>query len=568
PPGGDSPPSYTPLPPDDYAETACPSLSTNASVTRGLAYSASISQGRHSLSLSGNTYSSINTSLPLAGSQYETAYTNAISSTSYQIADSFKSNDKLTLSPRLSIVNPTTLGTSLLGGFGATWRPQSQDTFGISANAGSSQPNIDLNRSYSDPVGARFDCRAGTAIVSGPGDTNGGSQSAVSFDANWTHQLRSGGQFTLDTFSQVQSGQLINATIAEPVNGTYYPTGYLQTLYNVYQSPTVCGSAAVIPTVYVTEPVGGTRRIYQGINASGRFGIGRYFVALPTYTLNVAKLTAASPRLDDGPSTTIVGAQLPNRPVHRAGITFDGYLPRSGIELLASAQYTGANNQQNLGPYATFAAGISHGFGPGVATLFENNIFDTYGGYFATDANDQPLPLSAGAGQYRTASSPLAPRTLSFSYTVGIGGPKPGPAIASVSSRAVAQATPAPEPEPSGSPGARRAGGLGRLQAVPPPPGTDPLSLAVSRDSCTADAQKNAGPLFAGIRAYVTAYEAKQKTVDLATTDIVPHRVGVDPTVPYYLEIRPRFGRPAGAGADSGDARPGGFGRRGGAEGG
>ncbi|MBD5635465.1 MAG: TonB-dependent receptor, partial [Candidatus Eremiobacteraeota bacterium] len=47
--GGDSPPTYTPLPPGDYAETACPSLSTNASVTRGIAYSASISQGRHSL---------------------------------------------------------------------------------------------------------------------------------------------------------------------------------------------------------------------------------------------------------------------------------------------------------------------------------------------------------------------------------------------------------------------------------------------------------------------------------------------------------------------------------------
>ena len=393
--------------PTGYFAQLDPSLATDVTTTGGFAYSASISQGRHTLSLSGNTYRSIDTSTPIAGSQFQTAFANAISSTSYQIADSFKSNDRLTLSPRLSVVNTTTLGTSVLGGFGATWRPRVQDTFGASVNLGSSQPSITLNRSFSDPVGARFDCQAGTAVVSGPGDTNGGAQSAVSFDANWTHQfVRSGGQVTLDAFSQVQTGQVITAQIEEPLS--YYnaaslvPGAYLQTLYDVYRAPAVCGVGAATPRIFVQEPVSGTRRIYQGINASGRFGIGRYFVALPTYTLNVAELTAASARLEDGPSTTLVGAQLPNRPVHRAGMTLDGYLPRSGIELLANAQYTGANNQQNLGPYVTFAAGISHGFGPGVVTLFENNVFDTYGGVFATDASVAPLPLSDGS-QFRTA---------------------------------------------------------------------------------------------------------------------------------------------------------------------
>ncbi len=555
--------TYAPLPPQDYVQLPCPSLSTGATITRGIAYSASISQGRHTLTLSGNTYSSLDSSLPIAGSIYETAYTNAISATSYQIADSIKSSDSLTLSPRLSLADTTTLGASLLGGFGATWRPRAQDTFGASINVGSSQPNISVNRSFSDPVGARFDCQARTAVVSGPGDTNGGAQSAVSLDANWTHQfLRSGGQVSLDAYSQVQSGQLINATLAEPVSGTYYPAGYLQTLYSVYNSPTVCGSASPLPAVFVTEPVGGTRRVYQGINATGRFGIGRYFVALPTYTLNVAKLTAASARLLDGPSTTIVGAQLPNRPVHRAGITFDGYLPRSGLELLGSVQYTGANNQQNLGPYAIVAAGLSHGFGPGVVTLFENNVFDTYGGYFATDANVAPLPLSQGGGEYRTAATPLAPRTISVSYTVGVGGPKPGPAIASVSSRAVAQGAPlaAPEPNPSGSPNARR-GGFGRLQPVPPPPGTDPLSLAVSRDSCTTEAQASAAPLFASIRAYVSAYEAKQKPPEVPGIEVVAHTASADPAVPYYLELRPQFGGPAGRTGGAGGPPPGGNGR-------
>jgi hypothetical protein len=567
PPGqdGGGTPVFTPLPPDDYQETDCPSLATTTSLTRGVAYSGSISQGRHTITFSGNTYSSISSSTPLAGSQFETAFTNAISSSSYQISDSFKSNDKLTLSPRLSIVNTTTLGTSLLGGFGASWRPRTQDTFGASINLGSSQPSIDLNRSYSDPVGARFDCQAKTAAVSGPGDENGGSQSAVSLDANWVHQfLRSGGQVSLDAFSQVQSGQIINANIEE--RATYFPAGYLQTLYDVYQSPNVCGADAALPAVFVTEPVGGTRRVYQGINATARFGVGRYFVILPTYTLNVAELTAASARLSDGPSTTIVGEQLPGRPLHRAGMTFDGYLPRSGTELLASAQFTGANNQQNLGPYVTFSAGISHGFGPGVVTFFENNVFDTYGGDFATDAFDRPLPLSFG-GELRTIATPLTPRTINLSYTTNIGGPKPGPAIASVSSRAVAQA-PAPGPVPSGSPAP---GGLGRLQAVPPPAGVDPLSLATTRTECDADAQAAAAPTLGALRAYVTAYEAKQTLPSVANFTIVPHPATAIASIPYYLELRPNLFGPGGttgtggaAGASGASGRRGGFGGEGG----
>ena len=565
-PGGGSPGSSA-----DYFAQLDPSLSNDTTTTRGLAYSASISQGRHTISLSGNTYSALNTSVPIAGSQFETSYTNAISSTSYQMADAFKSNDKLTLSPRLSVVNTTSLGTSLLGGFSAAWRPRVQDTFGASVNVGSSQPNINLNRSFSDPVGARFDCSAGTAVVSGPGDTNGGAQSATSFDANWTHQFsRSGSQISLDAFAQVQTGQVITASIEEPASyfaaASTTPGLYLQTLQNVYRAPTVCGVAAAAPRVFVQEPVAGTRRIYQGVTANGRFGLGRYVVVLPNYTLNVAELTAASPRLQDGPSTTIVGAQLPNRPIHRAGVTFDGYLPRSGIELLANAQYTGANNQQNLGPYATVAAGISHGFGPGIVTLFENNVFNTYGGVFATDANVQPQPLSDGT-QFRTAALPLTPRTLSVSYVVSVGGPKPAPAIASVSSRALAQAAP-PAPEPSGSPGPR-GGSLGRLQPVPPPAGTDPLSLATTRTSCDATTAAAAKPGFDAIRAYVTAYETKSKLPDVPNVQIVAHETHVDPAVPYYLELRPNVPRPAGAaGGAAPSALPGGRGGFGGFGGG
>ncbi len=543
--------------PGGYAEELFPSLSTSDTLTRGFAYSSSISQGRHTLTLGGNTYASLNTSLPIAGSRFEVPYTNAISSTSYTFSDAIKSSDKLTLQPRLSIVNTTTLGTSALAGFGATWQPQTADSFSSSVNVGSSQPNININRSFSDPAAARFDCRARTALVSGPGDTNGGSQSAVSFDAAWTHRFGSGNSFTTDLFSQVQTGQLINALVAEPASYFANEAGYLADLAAAYASPNVCGAGAGTPTAYVQEAVGGTRRLYQGLNLSARIGLGRYVIALPTYALNKAELTAAGPRLQDGPSTTVVGAQLPNRPLHRAGLTLDGHVPRSGIELLGSAQYTGANNQQNLGPYVTVSAGISHVFGPGQVTLFENNVFNTYGGVFATDAFAAPLPLSNGAA-FATAATPLLPRTLNLSYIVNLGGPRPGPALAAVKN--IAQA-PAPVPSSSAAPGGNR------FQAVPPPPGTDPLSLARTRTSCDDAAQAAAKPLFDSLRAYVAAYEAKTKLPDVTAFQLVAHVATLDPTVPYYLEVRPRLPpRPGatGSGAATGSGRgAGGFGASG-----
>jgi hypothetical protein len=512
-----------------------PSSSTTNTVTRGVAYSASIAQGQHTFTLSGNTFASIMNSIPTAGSTFVTPFTNAVASSSYQFSDAIKSNDKITMSPRLSLATTSGgVGTSILGGYGISWRPQANDSFDTSLSFGSSQPGTNINRSFSDPLGARVDCTARDAIVGGPGDTSG-PQSAFSLDAAWTHQFSSGSALTLDAYSQVQSGQLIQALIAEPVASSYYPAGFVAAVYQQYHQPTVCGVGGPNPTVYVSEPVGGTRRLYQGIDISGRIGLGRYLIALPTYSINISQLLAAGPRLSDGPSTTIVGAQLPGRPVHRGGLTLDGLLPRSKTELLANAQYTGPNNFQNLGGYVVVAAGISHDFGPGRLTFFENNMFNTYGGSFSTEQYSRPLPLSDGF-VLPTAAFPLTPRTFSMSYTVNVGGPRPVPAlgpVASSPSRQVAQQNPFRFTTPE-----------------PPPAGADPLGLATSRSACDADAQAAAKPVLDSLRSYVTAYEAKSPTLPtMDFLDVVPHVATVDPAIPWYLELRPKFtfgGAPGG----------------------
>jgi hypothetical protein len=400
-------------------------------------------------------------------------------------------------------------------------------------------------------------------VVSGPGDTGDGQpQSATALDAAWTHQFRSGSTFSFDAYSQVQSGQLIGALIQEPVS--YYIAagpGYLEQLYAAYRSPGVCGITAATPAVYAQESVAGTRRLYQGFDVTGRFALSRFVDVMPSYSVNEAVLTAAGPRLSDGPSTTIVGAQLPNRPMHRGGVTIDALLPRSGLEVLANAQYTGTNNQQNLGPYVNVSLGASHKLGPGELTLFENNVFDTYGGDFATDALSLPQPLSGG-GALLTAATPLLPRSIFLSYATAIGGPAPGPAFSRLTHGAQVAALQA-TPSPNASQAPRRQ----RFTSNPPPPGVDPLSMASARASCDADAQSAAKPVYDALRAYVTAYEAHTTLPTVPNMTIVAHKVTADPTVSYYLELRPDLPRPPGSG-QNGNGPGGGFGRRGGFGGG
>jgi hypothetical protein len=535
---------------DRYVEgILSPSHDVMSMFSRGVAYSASAAQGRHTLTFSGNTYAATNESTPLAGSQFEVPFTNQIASSTEQLQDAFKASDELTYNTRLSLAATSGAGTGLLGGFGTTWRPQKNDAFEGSVSFGSSQPGTNVSKSFSDPATARYDCSGNYAIVSGPGDS-AGPQSAVSTDLAWTHQL-TWGSFTLDAFRQHQSGQLINALVnanSEPAG--FFPDGYIAAVTQNYQGALVCGaSAALSPgNIWVMQSIGGTSRTYQGFDFSARLALGRYVVVMPTYSTNSAVLTAADARLAGSVSTSIVGAQLPGRPVHRGGITLDALHPKSGTELLANAQWTGSNNFQNLGPYVTASFGISHDLGPGRITLFENNAFNTYEGEFTSAQYAQPVRLSNGE-QLALAANPLTPRTISVTYSMIVGGARPSAALVPAALASTGGAASATPPPPV------------RLQPVPPPPGTDPLSLATARDSCPADAQDAARPVLAELRAYVTAYEAKQPLPEIDGFTVTPHvPVAAAAVLSYYLEFRPKAppgaGAPGSAAGNGGDAGP------------
>lgn len=512
------------------AGTPDPSESTSKRHTGGYAFTASVGHNKHTLSMSGNIFSTTNEFMPLTATPFVFPSTIGVNAHQLNVADTIKSTDKLNVNFNASLADTSGVGYSVLGGAGANWKPTSSDTYLIALNLGSAQPPPTTPRTFSDPATARFNCNAGTAIVSGPGDTGSQQQSSISYNFDWTHLWRTG-QVTVNAYRQTQIGQTINALIneaGEPVG--YFPLGYLAALGTAWAQPTICGNVPFNPLgVYVTQPIMGTARVYQGIDVSGRIALGRNVVVLPTYALNSAVLVAADSRLTSAPSTSTIGAQLPGRPLHRAGITFDANLPRSEFELLANAQYTGGNNNRNLVPYTAVNWGISHPLGPGRLTLFETNAFNAVAGDFSTLEYAEPVPVNGG-GIIFFAANPLLPRTISLNYTmtVGKGAQRPQSSLQQQARFA-----------------GREAGGPRGPFARPNvlPPGGNPFSLATDNPLCNAEAQAIAKPLLDGLRAYVAAYEA-HATLPPTTGFVVTAHRNEAAGVPYWLEIRPEGFRP------------------------
>ncbi len=270
--------------------------------------------------------------------------TNAVASRQVQLSDSFKVNDRLALGPNVSYAGTTGAGESFLGGFSANWRPQSADTYNASVALGSSQPAAGLIRTFSDPNSARVNCAAGTAQVSGPGDLPS-KQSAASYDLSWTHQWAHG-QFSIDTYRQTQANQLVYASLTADSLGITDPANPFYGYYNAVGGyfGDVCPGAGT-PSVYVSEPIGGTTRLYQGFTAQANIGIGKNIVVIPSYTTSGADILAADPRFLGFDSTLILGSQLPGRPVHTGNLTVDALYAPAKLELLANAHYVGREQQ-------------------------------------------------------------------------------------------------------------------------------------------------------------------------------------------------------------------------------
>jgi hypothetical protein len=502
--------------------------------TSGFSVNATLpAQQHHTFSVQAYGTSSQNETTPLV--VQSVPYYNGSQTTNYDalsVTDTIHSSDKLTLAESLGVSTATgSGGVTALGSLAATWRPTTSDTYSASYSLGGVAATAGRSQILSDPASLRFTCAGDplqdTAYGSAPGDQPGPS-SSISYRVGYTRALH-GGNVSLQLYRQTQAGVLLPIQVNGSVlaGAGLLPPGYLDQVQELYDSPAGCNLKAGTPfgaqQLYFATPVGGVKRVYQGASLTGYATFGN-LVVQPFYNVTVSNVQSNSPYLVNPYSIVISGAQLPNQPLQRAGIVFDYKSPHSIFEWLADAQYTAANNPNNLPAYTTFDAGVTASLNRGTLTFAASNITNTFGGIFSSPVNAVPYQTLGGFA-IPTIARPLAPRSYSVTYGVKFG---PGAAASQTGSAFnVPRGAQGRQGGPGGGPGGQGPGGqgpgggggfrnlFGPMPASPPP---DPLGVVANPERCSAADASKAGALSAELKAYVAQIEAAKTAAGYPAT--------------------------------------------------
>jgi hypothetical protein len=502
-------------------------------------------QERHTISLQAYGSSSQFTTTPLIPQAAE--FYSGAQATQYnvlQATDTIHSSDKLTFAGSAGLSTATgNSGISELASIGATWRPTSRDTYAASFALGGAAATQGRAQILTDPASLRFDCAGKVAFGSAPGEQPQNSSSS-SVRVSYTHQLH-GGNVSLTLYRQVQNGVLLPVYVDGYVLNQLgaLPLGYLQDVQQIYNSPAGCNAPPSTPflaqQLYMSTPVSGVQRLYQGAELTGYFTIGN-LVAQAYYNLTAAQAASNSYIFDNPWSITIPGQQLPNVPLQKAGLVLDYKAPNSALEWLADAQHVGANNPNNLPPYTTFDAGVTAQLTRGTLTLAAMNITNTYAGIFASPVNAVPF-ITAGGYSIANIARPLVPRTYSLTYSARFGeGVQSSQTATAFHARGTGSSGfygggPPGAGGPNGPSGARGANGSGFgafFSPLPQTPPADPLAVTDNPATCSAESASKARQLSTALAAFVTQIEAARTVAGYPGTMQAPTLA--DATVTYH----------------------------------
>ncbi len=399
-------------------------FATNAA-SRGFSINAMLpSRQRHTIAIVAYGTTTQVTSTPLVA-QAIPYYLGAAQSSydALQVTDTIHSNDKLTLTDTLGISHASYASSTLLANAGMTWRPTARDTYALSYALGGVAAGGTRQTTLTDPASLQFDCYGNVAYGSAPGDQPGTS-SSTSLRAAYTHTL-AGGNISLQVYRQVEN----DVVLPVEVNGSVLtsmgvvPPAYPSLVQPIWDSSAGCDRAPGTPfsatQLYFTTPIGGTQRVYQGVELSSYLTFGN-LVVQPFYNLTSATVFSVDPRIQNPYSIVISGKQIPNVPLNRAGITFDYTMPGSSLEYLLDAQYTGSNNWSHLPGYVTLDGGLSAQLEHGTLTAIASNVTNAYGGVFTSPQWEVPY-VTLGGAQIANLARPLQPRMYSVTYTVKFG---------------------------------------------------------------------------------------------------------------------------------------------------
>ena len=500
-------------------------------------------QERHTISFQAYGTSSQFVTTPLVPQAFE--FYNGSQTTQYsvlQATDTIHSNDKLTLAGSAGLSTATgNAGISELASAGATWKPSTRDTYSASFALGGAAATQGRLQILSDPASLRFDCNGKVAFGSAPGEqpTRGSSNSVR---VSYTHDLH-GGNVSLTLYRQLQQGVLLPVN----VNGVVLnqlgelPLGYLQQVQEIYNSPAGCNAPLQTPftaqQLYMTTPIAGVQRVYQGAELTGFLTLGNLVVE-PYYNLTGAVANSSSYIFTNAYSITIPGQQLPNVPLQKAGLVLDYKAPHSMFEWLADAQHVSANNPNDLPAYTTYDAGVTAQLTRGTLTFAATNISNTYAGVFSSPANAVPYTTEGGY-VIPNIARPLTPRTYSLTYSVKFGQGTVSQTATAFHARGSGGAlfgggSGAPGgPGGSGRPGGGQGGGFRSLfSPLPQTPPADPFAVGANPQTCSAENAGKARQLSAELKAYQAQIEAARTAAGYPATMAAPALA--DATVTYH----------------------------------
>lgn len=509
---------------------ASPTGTQSTNYSNGFSVNATLpARDRHTISINAVTQNSRNTFTPLVSSAAPYTFAGqAISNSSLTINDSIRANPKLRFNDSIGISHSNVSPATLLLGFSTNWQPTTSDTFQFSYNIGGAGARSGRQGVLSDPAQLRFDCSGNVAFGSAPGD-NSTASSSTSARLSYTHKLNNG-LVSAQVYRMSQNGVVLPVDVnGSALTGSgLFPPGYFGVAHNTFVNE--CGVPVGTPfgpqNTYFSTPISGVQRVYEGFHLNGFFTLGNV-VLEPFYDTQVAKANSTDPRFANPFAITIPGAQLPNVPLHRAGLTVDYKPPRSVFEWLVNANYTSSNNSQNLPAYTTVDAGVNYQTSRGALTFAASNIFNTYGGVFSTPQGAVPYVTENGA-VIPTVARPNTPRQYAVTYTVRFG-QNVAPSASSSNLASVVG---------GGEGGGNRGPGGGaffrQLTQLPQAPPANPFAVNSAFPACDADAQKIVQPMLAALKTYTSQIEASKTSAGYPATAPPPPALPAGVTVQYH----------------------------------
>ncbi len=460
-------------------------------VNRSFAFDAQrLSKGKHSLSASGFLSNIVGT--------YVAQPTRFFPSATQRFASHFFD---WTLSDGWRVSHKVTLS----GGFGATsieratwplefirasYAPTVNDSVDFSAQTGSGGASATPLGQIDDPAAVEFNCVAALAYTNGPGDASGPSRErglSLSLAHRWGPD-----QVGLFAYRKVENGGLVNAIMpATIVNPSSFPSGYLDDINAIYEAPSGCGARRplTLSDLIVAQPVSVTRRVYEGYRVTGTFALGPALTLQPYFVTQVAKAVAGDARVTEPSSVIRLGAQLPNVPLHRAGLAI-ALKSSPRLQLFVDGAYVSSNNSFNLPAYATLAAAARIAARHSVVTISATNLLNTLASPYATSRDAVPVQTVSGT-LLATVAQHLQPREINLSVTFPTGRTEvPISAIAPPDQDEGQEVHMAFQPLP-----------------LPETPPHDPFALAVTSPSCAPENARAVKPVLAALAQYVARIE-------------------------------------------------------------